>query len=382
MITLKHLFTLPEFSTIKLVAGEAGMSRVISGVNVMESDCLFDFFKEGELLVTTGINMDHDEAKLIAMVKQTYAHRASGVILNVGPYIPSIPDEVIAFANRHRFPLLSMPWSYRVADFVKITVQFLAVAEQNQSRSRHLLPELLFQSVPDRAYLTAQLDRMGAQLDQSFSIVVCSDESEHSFPASLVYGIERELSRKYRLLQSMRREDQLIYLTVQMRGSDVKLSKLVAEIRTKQGTEAGKLSIGCGSDSPILEVQRSYQEALTVLRLAKRHPYLKLCAFNELGAYRILMDVREPRVIESFYQKYLGLLYRYDQLHETDFVPFLRVFLEEDGRTANIAQKEFIHRNTVLYKVKKIEAILGTDLAHPFVKTNLQLAFMIEDLMR
>lgn len=380
MITLKHLFMLPELSTIKPVAGEAGMSRTISGVNVMESDCLFDFFKAGELLVTTGINMDHDEEKLITMVKKTHDHQASGVILNVGPYIPSIPNEVMDFANSHRFPIFSMPWSYRVADFVKITVQFLAAAEQNQSRFRDLLSELLFQSVPDRAYVTAELEQIGAQADQSFSIVVCSYDSDQ-LPVSLVYGIEMELSRKYRLLQSMHRENQLIYLTVQIRGSDLPLMKLTEAIRAKK-TEWRNLSIGSGSEYPVMEAQRSYQEALTVLRLAKRHPYLKICEFNDLGAYRIIMDVRDPRIIERFYQKYLGQLYRYDQLHETDFVPFLRVFLEEDGRTATIAHKKFIHRNTVLYKVKKIEAILGADLGHPFVKTNLQLAFMIEDLMR
>lgn len=384
MTTLNHLFTLPELAPIRLVAGKTGMNRLISGVNVMESDSLFDFFKENELLVTTGINMNNDEKRLISMVIKTYEHKASAVILNVGPYIQRIPEQVLAFANEHQFPIFSMPWAYRVADFVKFTVQFLATAEQSQIRSKNMLTELLFHKAPDQVFVHKELDQLGVKMDQLFSIVVCSLDSEQVMPPSPAYVTEMELSRKYRLLLSMRHEKQLIFLVLIMRRSDLPLSSLMETLRTKYDQKLGmdKLYIGAGNEYPLMDVEKSYEEALMVLRLTQRHPYLHINEYNDMGAYRIIMNVREPGVIEKFYQKYLGILCRFDQLHSTDLVHFLRVYLEEDGRTASIAQKEFIHRNTVLYKVKKIETILGADLCHPFVKTNLQLAFMIEDLIK
>jgi len=384
MITLNHLFALPELEPICVVAGKEGMNRLISGVNVMESDSLFDFFKEGELLVTTGINMEKDEQRLMSMIVNVYEHKASGVILNVGPYIPHIPDQVLEFADAHQFPVFDMPWAYRVADFVKITVQFLASAEQNQVRSKHTLNELLFHDAPDYAYVYKELDQLGIKTDQLFSIIVCSFDSKKAPTSSLSYIVEVTLSRKYRLLLSIRHDNQLIFLAVQMRGSDLPLASLMKTIRNGYAPQLGtrQMYLGMGNEYPLKEIMKSYQEALLVLRLTKRHSYLQIYEYKDLGAYRIIMDVQEPRLIENFYQNYLGVLYRYDHLHETDLVHFLRVFLEEDGRTSMIARKEFIHRNTVLYKVKKIESILGTDLCHPFAKTNLQLAFMIEDMIK
>ncbi|MCO7124310.1 PucR family transcriptional regulator ligand-binding domain-containing protein [Sporolactobacillus shoreicorticis] len=384
MSTLNHLFALPELESIRLVAGKEGMNRLISGVNVMESDSLFDFFKEGELLVTTGINMEKDEQRLMSMVVNVYEHKASGVVLNVGPYIPRIPEQVREFANAHQFPIFDMPWAYRVADFVKITVQFLASAEQNQTRSKHALNELLFHDTPDYAHVYKELDQLGIKTDQLFSIIVCSFDPKKPPSSSIGYVVETTLSRKYRLLLSTHHDHQLIFLVVQIRGSDLPLVSLMQTIRNGYASQLGTspLSLGRGNEYTLTKVMKSYHEALMVLRLTKRHPNLQIYEYNELGAYRIIMDVQEHRVIEDFCQKYLGALYRYDRLHETDLVHFLRVFLEEDGRTSQIARKEFIHRNTVLYKVKKIEAILGADLCHPFVKTNLQLAFMIEDMIK
>ncbi|MCQ2010433.1 PucR family transcriptional regulator ligand-binding domain-containing protein [Sporolactobacillus sp. STSJ-5] len=384
MITLNHLFALPELEPIHLVAGKEGMERLVSGVNVMESDSLFDFFKEGELLVTTGINMEKDEQRLMSMIVNVYEHKASGVILNVGPYIPHIPNQVLEFADEHQFPIFDMPWAYRVADFVKITIQFLASAEQSQIRSKHTLTELLFNDIPDYDYVYKEFDQLGIKTDQLFSIIVCSFDSKKTIPSSLGYIVEVTLSRKYRLLLSIHHDNQLIFLAVQMRGSDLTLASLMQNIKNGYDSQIGmhQMYLGMGNEYPLTEVVKSYHEALMVLRITKRHSHLQIYEYKDLGAYRIIMGVQKPRVIENFYQSYLGVLYRYDHLHETDLVHFLRVFLEEDGRTSLIARKEFIHRNTVLYKVKKIESILGTDLCHPFVKTNLQLAFMIEDMIK
>ncbi|MBO1915177.1 helix-turn-helix domain-containing protein, partial [Microvirga sp. 3-52] len=93
------------------------------------------------------------------------------------------------------------------------------------------------------------------------------------------------------------------------------------------------------------------------------------------------MGVQNRTLIESFKQDMLGQLYRYDALHNTDYVTFLRIFLEENGSTSKISKRLFIHRNTVLYKIKKVERLLDMDATNPFTKTNLYMAFLIEDVL-
>jgi DNA-binding PucR family transcriptional regulator len=132
----------------------------------------------------------------------------------------------------------------------------------------------------------------------------------------------------------------------------------------------------------IIELKKSYQEGKTVIQLNKRLPHQLAYTYKDLGAYQLILGIHDQEKLELFAKQSLGPLFRYDRLRETNYIEFLRVYLEEDGQTSKIAQKGFVHRNTVLYKIKKIESILDIDLSLPFSKMNLSLAFMIEDLRR
>lgn len=383
MITLNHLFSLNQLTPIHPAAGKTGMNRLVTGVNVTESDHLAEFFKENELLVTTGIYMEGDEESLLTMVETAFQRKASGIVINVGPYIPKIPEEVLQFADEHQFPVFEMPWEYRIADFVKETVQFLALEQKIHIKNNDILSELLFHRKPDLESIARELAQEGIPAESVLGVIVCEFHPLQSIQPALVHVIESELSKRHNLLLSTTGQNQLIYMVERsdVRRSRGSLAKIVEDINANYQGQA-KLYIAMGNYySNIADLPKSYQEASKVMQLARRHPEHLICEYKDLGAYRLIMEVHDRNVLETFYHETLGMLYRYDRLHDTDLVRFLKVFLEEDGRTASIARKEFIHRNTVLYKTKKIEQILGIDLSSSFTKTNVLLAFMIENLM-
>ncbi|RYL92498.1 PucR family transcriptional regulator [Sporolactobacillus sp. THM7-4] len=386
MITLRKLFSLAELAPIRLVAGKTGINRPITGVNVTESNDLTEFIRPNELIITTGINMANQPEKVITMVETAYRCKTAGIVLNVGPFIPEIPEQVLRFADERQYPVFRMPWEYRVADFVKLTVQFLATEQILQTRTKNLLSELLFNPEPDHKEIVRELQKKGIHADDDFGIIVCAFEAKQAVPQSLVYAIEGSLSEKFPLLLSMTHKNQCIYMVNQLdvRGSLIPFSKTVEDIYRNSGEQTDKINFFFGIGSfyrGITHLSKSYNEALTVIHLNQRHPEHLIYEYKNIGAYKIIMDVRHRHVLDGFHKDLLGPLYRYDQLHGTDLVRFLRIYIEEDGRTANIAKREFVHRNTVLYKIKKIESILDMDICLPFTKTNLSLAFMIEDVI-
>ena len=66
----------------------------------------------------------------------------------------------------------------------------------------------------------------------------------------------------------------------------------------------------------------------------------------------------------------------YDRLCGTDYVEFINTYLECDGHINKIAERMFIHKNTVHYKIRKIEEILDCDLSRYDVKMYLMIATM------
>jgi sugar diacid utilization regulator len=123
------------------------------------------------------------------------------------------------------------------------------------------------------------------------------------------------------------------------------------------------------------EVQRSYREAQLALQLmsfGRRRPSVVL--FDELGVFEILADTKDPKTIQRFVRRWLGALLDYDEGRSTELVPTLASYLEAGGNYAHSARVLGVHRNTLRYRLKRIQEISGYDLGEPDVQFNLQLA--------
>lgn len=71
------------------------------------------------------------------------------------------------------------------------------------------------------------------------------------------------------------------------------------------------------------------------------------------------------------------LLKKYDGDHGTDFFDTLRVFLENDRNIAHTAQKLYVHRSTLLYRLEKISKITGLNLDDYGVRFKVMLSIEI-----
>ena len=83
----------------------------------------------------------------------------------------------------------------------------------------------------------------------------------------------------------------------------------------------------------------------------------------------------------AFAQRTLGPLLDHDRAHAGELVATLRAYLDEDRVQRRVAARCFIHVNTVVYRVHRIEELLGADLGDPKTVFDLTLALRIMDLL-
>lgn len=385
MGTIRKIVEGVQFPMLTLVAGQSGTYRRVTGINVVESIDLIMFCRPNELVVTTGINLS-SQGDLEQLVKLAFSKKVAGFIINTGPYIPEIPESVITFANKHDFPIFQMPWSFRIADLLKTTFQFISNHHQELSIEEKILYNLLYQYKQNAHYIKDQLTLLGFPQGREFAIISCTTKGAQASIDRYEVMIQFAFQNRYKRFLKLKHKNHLIFLIdrAQINTPNTPFSKIVEEIYDKITQKTGYLDIiiGKGNYHKELEnVRKSYDESLTVIQLAKLHNNRFLYKYKEIGAYKIIMAVQNQTLIKSYNQDILGQLYRYDELHNTDYVQFLRIFLEENGSTSKISERQFIHRNTVLYKLKKIETLLDMDLSNPFTKTNLYFAFLIEDVL-
>ena len=135
----------------------------------------------------------------------------------------------------------------------------------------------------------------------------------------------------------------------------------------------------CHAAPDFAESYRSARGALDVMaRLGRRG---LIIGARELGPYAVLLRATEPDALHAFAVRVLGPLLTPDGRPGGHLLETLRVFLEEGGVRRRAAARLFVHVNTVVYRLDRIERALGRDLDDSRDAFELTLALRILDLM-
>lgn len=115
--------------------------------------------------------------------------------------------------------------------------------------------------------------------------------------------------------------------------------------------------------STLLEVKKYYNQSVSLLHLGKIiDNQNNLFIFNEMKIYHLLNSVYEHENLIDYCNPALKKLLKYDKQNGTNYYDTLYVYLANDRNLRNTADKLFIHRNTMAYRLSKIEKISEINL--------------------
>ncbi len=125
----------------------------------------------------------------------------------------------------------------------------------------------------------------------------------------------------------------------------------------------------------LTDIARSYREALQVLQVKRLFPAETggVRGYSELGIYRFLPQLKQWADAEGYENERLLRLERYDRENQTNLLQTLETFLDTAGKVKVTARKLHIHINTLSYRLRRIEEIIGVDLDDANQRTSLYL---------
>ena len=117
-LELYRLMEMVKRLDITLVAGENGIHNIVKWVHMVETPEAADFIYGGEIIFTTGVGIPNKQAlmKLLHAIKK---NGASGIIINTGPFIETVPQAAIDFGNENSFPIFTTPWKVHLAEIMR-----------------------------------------------------------------------------------------------------------------------------------------------------------------------------------------------------------------------------------------------------------------------
>jgi GAF domain-containing protein len=150
------------------------------------------------------------------------------------------------------------------------------------------------------------------------------------------------------------------------------------------------LSIGIGNTCQhISDYRRGFAEANEALQMGqnlrdtkgsenKRLPIVT--HFNDLGVYRYLYKIAHMDDLRDVYQDQVARIDSYDRRKNTDLLDTLEIYLECAGNLTKTSERLFVHRNTLIQRLERLQSLCDIDLQERSNWLTLQVAIKVYKL--
>lgn len=385
-ISFQQVLELPEFKNAKVLGGLKKDTATIKCGHVIELPDVEAWIDYGELLFMTGVGLDDIESNLFKIVKDIKKKGAAGLVLQIGPYIQSIPKAVIARSKELEVPLITLPFNIRLNDIMTSIYMLYYEASVGNESVEAIMRKVLYYDFDDS--LVENAIHFGYHPDQSYISLIlqpdCYSETysipEMSYTLRNFFSRELTIDKKCFILPEG--NSYVIMLPIYADYHKSQIYKFLERLQNKIASLYKEItvSIGIGDKfSGLKELKRSTKEAkyaLQLLRACNRKNTIRF--YNEIGVYQLFFGMKDNMDLKRMLQDILGSLIDYDRENGTSFVDTLEVYLDHNKNIGLSAEQLFIHRNTLKYRVNKAQTILAVNLEDANICFNLRLAFKIK----
>lgn len=165
-----------------------------------------------------------------------------------------------------------------------------------------------------------------------------------------------------------------------------RLERAQARLQQSSASNGGLPLFTGGIGRLVTVVQRipqSYREAQQALEIGQRlFGEGNLHSFARLGIYRLLYHLYGHEELTDFYQETLGPLLESDKHSNSALIETLEAFFRCNGNLSETARAMHLHRNSLLYRLGRIEELLGKSLEDAELRLSLQIALKIRHMLR
>jgi len=367
---------------MKLLAGQKGLNNLVEWVHIVEDDDVSKFLHGNEVVFTAGI-LNKNEGWLLEYTKKLYSVGTSAFVVNIGPYTKSIPEDLVKYCNDVNMPLYTIPWETRMVDVTRDICYRIMQKEQVEISIATTIKNIIFKT-GDLETLILQMERYGYLRDSHFCFIVMSFENEkdkqEEFNMNKIKMYAERIARSiHELYISFSYNDCLVLLLVNYSNYDIQ--NLVSTFFKNWNEPSWNVHMGISENKDGIKIQdENFNNAYTAMTIARKKDK-EVVFYDELDIYKLLLNTKDKDVLKEYYDDTLGKLEKYDKENHSDLMDFLYMYLKNNGSQSLVAEKQFIHRNTVNNQLKKIEKITGYNPSNLEEKLRFYLGFFIKDVM-
>lgn len=388
---------------LQLISGEQGLEHNIRWLYF--ADCmecldgqsnLLEWIHGGELIVVTNKTFARHTEKLLELMRLGKEKDVAGFIINIG----QTPLEAIQYSNEEHIPIFEIGYNLKMVDLSQIIGLKIAEEIQQDTAVNQILSSIIYPRGLSAKDIEYRAEHYGIFLNgMHYMLVFDVDHLTQLMSQRKITGDERQKILSH-LLSLIRREfcmagmkkviylyrgDAIILLVCQEQFPRKFITDSIRRIqRDFQESMKKTVSVGVGGMyDRIEEFTNSVTEALQaveVIHLYKEENSIRY--FEDIGLYYMISQIENKKMLEEYANKLLGPLIEADKYSDGNLYETLEAYFSHDCNANSTAESLYIHRNTMRYRLEKIQKLLNRNLSHLEECMELNLAFHIKRFMK
>jgi PucR family transcriptional regulator, purine catabolism regulatory protein len=263
-----------------------------------------------------------------------------------------------------------------------------AVTETRDRLEGEFIASLLTGSYSSERVAQERARRLGADLSRQVAVIVLrgSNVSSAWEPQGLRAAQNVVARREVRALVAAHDGAICVLVMPEAEAAPDALYRLAEVVRDEcaGATADASTSLGLGrTHDSAAGVRQSYREAEHALEMGRRLLGAgRQASFADLGLHRLLFAMAQHPELSDYYRGTVGDLLAYDERSSAELMATLDAFFAANGSPTETAQRLRLHRNTVLYRLRRIEEVGHLRLDDPATRLNLHLCLRIRDVLQ
>lgn len=396
-ITCKDLLELNLFQSCQLLTGNVGLDNIISFPFITRSISEDNLFIKNEFVMIADPLIPYTEENLSNFINICSEKKVSGILFFLNEKWNSfseLPDSVITLAKQKDMPVFQSDWCAQSVNFVREISLYI-----NDARLRHNSVEIMLRDIfffqNDETTLQRLLNTDLHNSNYKLVRIQFFNFEEYCEQHNLTTELQRYEQRLFikRILGTQiinefpgypfcSHKNIAIMLCQDKDISSRTIVNKLKNIKEYMHTTFPELDIRfCVSHtySDLRDISSAFHETFHLISLTNIEQFHnRIVSYSKIGVYQLFLSTPKKILLENYHSIMRPLL-EYDAENNSDLLITLRCYLTCDCNIDTTSEKLFIHKNTIRYRLKRIEEIMDCSLKSSETITMLYYCMSIYD---
>lgn len=396
--TVRDLLKLEVFkSVITLISNDTGMEKAVTWPYIKQTRELKPWLNGGEIIFVIGGKGETAPEEQLGLIKEGVENKVSAFVFLCGEgHIDKIDSSVIQYADSVNMPVFVMPYNTKLIDVTREITSAIIKSNDRERMILSFITDLLHRNFPSEEHITKQGYEFGINLGDSCTAVTIETDFEYetkdysrimSYRNSMSYilkGIE-QLGIEYdmQIVTSFNMEKSVCLIFMNSLDRQREITDKIVEYLNYH-FNYGELTFFCGFSSIHSGVKgclTCVEESERAVSFAKKVRGRNVCRYDEMGILKLLINFNSDKELMDYCKSIVGVLIDSDKAQGTEYMLTVKTYLENNKSLVATANQLFIHRNTLINRIKKIEELTGQDLKNTDVMIEYMCVFKILEFL-